>query len=243
MPRLRALAVLTAAVAVVGSATASASASAAPSASGSKVLAAVQNAYQTMTRTKYQHKDRENATKGTYYFDCVGLADYFLRLAAPNALADLRAAEGVRTGYVPTPDEFGSYLSAVPASGASLWSTVSGISQVRPGDLIVMDKITNPDTANFVGHAMIAGGKPQRLANGSYSLKVWDSTGTPHGPKDSRLTDPRAIKDKPNASSGSGLGTGTIQIWVGSGGAPQSISWSIGDKPVPTPIEIGRASS
>ncbi|MCW2954017.1 MAG: hypothetical protein JWQ48_3187 [Conexibacter sp.] len=251
MPSRRLAALLPLAVAALSLAPATAGAArptpgpqvqAPPSPSSSPVFAAVSSAFRTMSRTKYQHQDLENATAGTYYFDCVGLANYFLGLGAPRANAALRAAEHVRANYVPRPDQMGAYLRGLPAAGTSLWKPVRTVAAIAPGDLIVMDAITNPDTPAFVGHALIAASAPLLLSNGSYALQVFDSTGTPHGAADSRRWDPRAVNDRPGVHQwGSGLGMGTIQLWVDGAGRPQRISWVVGIAAVATPIEIGRA--
>jgi hypothetical protein len=193
-----------------------------------------------MKSTKYQHQDFEDASAGTYDFDCVGLADYFLSLGAPKALAALRAAEDIPAGYVPSPDHFADYLGALPAGGTPLWRPVAHVRQILPGDLVVMQKMTAPGS-DFVGHAMIAASAPLLLANGSFALNVFDSTGSPHGPDDSRLWDTRTVPDKAGAPNGSGLGFGTVQLWVNQTGTPERISWAIGSTPLQTPIAIARA--
>jgi hypothetical protein len=194
-----------------------------------------------MTSTMYTHHDVEYAKAGTYDFDCVGLADYFLGLGAPRALAALRHAEHIPAGYVPSPDHFADYLSSLPHNGTSLWRPITRVRQIMPGDLIIMNTITNSDDPAFVGHAMIAASPPLLLANGSYALNVFDSTGSPHGSDDTRLWDPRAVPDRVGAPGGSGLGMGTIQLWVTASGKPWRISWSIGQSREATPIEIARA--
>lgn len=75
---------------------------------------------------------------------------------------------------------------------------------------------------------MIAAGPPLALADGSYALLVWDSTGVPaHGPSDSRNWDPR---DQPLAGTTrpSGLGQGTIEVTVTAAGAPDRMRWMVG---------------
>jgi hypothetical protein len=87
---------------------------------------------------------------------------------------------------------------------------------------------------------MIAASAPFLLSDGSYALNVFDSTGAPlHGPGDSRHWDPRTMAR--SAGPGSGLGMGTVQLWVTKSGAPEAISWWVGAKPVPTPVVIARA--
>ena len=208
--------------------------------SGPNVFAAASNAFQTMTKTKYQHHDVENAAAGTYYFDCVGLADYFLGQGAPKALAALRAVEHIPVGYVPSPNHFAAYLRSLPAAGNGLWLPISHVLHIQPGDLIIMEKPSTPG-AKFVGHAMIAASAPLQLAERTVALTVFDSTGRPHGSDDSRNWDIRTIPAKPGAGNGSGFGVGRIQVNVNGSGAPKRISWHVGGNPVPTAIVIARA--
>lgn len=130
------------------------------------------------------------------------------------------------------------YLGALPAGGNGLWRPITHVRQIEPGDLIIMKKI---NSKTFVGHALIAASAKLLLANGTFALNVFDSTGQTHGPDDSRNWDTRTTPLK-GASNGSGLGFGTIQLWVNlQSGTPEQISWQIGRGPVQTPIVIARA--
>jgi hypothetical protein len=215
-------------------------AQAAPSPSSSKALQAVSSAIRSMTRTRYQHRYYENRRTGVYLFDCVGLTDYFLRRGAPQAWANMHATLGIRRGYVPRPTRWARYLRRLPPSARGLWQRVERVSAMRPGDFILMDKVTDPNARHFVGHAMIAASAPRRLADRTYALKVYDSTATAHGDRDSRLRDPRAIKLSPSRRAGSGLGFGTVSLVPDAKGRPARIAWSLGRRPVPTPVTIGR---
>ncbi|HUO74098.1 MAG TPA: hypothetical protein VMU39_25220 [Solirubrobacteraceae bacterium] len=216
-----------------------ASVQAPPAPSNSRVFAAVSQAFQTMRHSLYSHHYYENAITGTYDFDCVGLADYFLTLGAPKAIAALRSAEHIPSGPdVPSRDHFADSLGALPAGGNGLWRPITHVRQIEPGDLIIMKKI---NSKTFVGHALIAASAKLLLANGTFALNVFDSTGQTHGPDDSRNWDTRTTPLK-GASNGSGLGFGTIQLWVNlQSGTPEQISWQIGRGPVQTPIVIARA--
>lgn len=207
-----------------------------PSVSAS--LVEVTNVYTTMNQTVYSHKYVENTKTGYYAWDCVGMTDWVLHQAAPNAWTAMHQALNIRRGYVPTPTQWaGFFQGALPSS----WLSITTISQLQPGDYLVYPAY--PKT-RFVGHSTIAAGLPMLMADGSYALRVYDSTGTPHGPFDSRLTDPRAINQ-------SGLGNGTMRLYVNSAGTITSAAWAInytappGGKKPPTmvgiPVTIGRA--
>ena len=206
-----------------------------------RVFAAVSLAFKTMRRTRYQHHNVENAAAGVYYFDCGGMANYFLRLGAPSALAALRTAEHTRGDYVPSPDHFAEYLESLPPHGTTTWRPITLVSEIEPGDLIVMKEVTRSNGKTFVGHAMFAAGAPTPIPDGTFSLEVFDSTGSPHGQGDSRWHDPRAVPKNSDAEAGSGLGLGTIRLWTGDTGSPVRVSWRIDKPPVPTTVVIGRA--
>lgn len=191
-----------------------------------------------MNKTVYSHKYVENTKTGYYAWDCVGMTDWVLHQAAPNAWTAMHQALNIRRGYVPTPTQWaGFFQGPLPVS----WLSITTIGQLQPGDYLVYPAY--PKT-RFVGHSTIAAGLPMLMSDGSYALRVYDSTGTPHGPFDSRLTDPRAVNQ-------SGLGNGTMRLYVNSAGTITSAAWAInytppvGGKRPPTmvgiPVTIGRA--
>jgi hypothetical protein len=194
--------------------------------------------YTSMNQTVYSHAYVENTATGYYAWDCVGMTDWILHEAAPNAWWEMHQALGIRAGYVPTPTQWAGFLQgSLPSS----WQSVTAIGQLQPGDYVVFP--ASPAT-RFVGHAVIVAGLPMLMNDGSYAVRVYDSTGTPHGPFDSRLTDPRAINQ-------SGLGNGTMRLYVDSTGAMTGAAWAIdytapaGVQQPPTmagiPITVGRA--
>lgn len=184
-----------------------------------------------MTSTHYQHHYRIDPRAGVYNADCVGLVDNVVRRATPAAWKDLHEQLNIRRGYVPRPGRWITFLtSPLPET----WKRIQRADQVRAGDIIVMGK--QPST-RFVGHAVIVAEAPQRLTDGSYAVRIIDSTGTPHGSADTRLTDRRA-------QGHSGLGEGTIQLRVGSSGLITGAAWSIdgtGPRMGHSQIVVGRA--
>jgi hypothetical protein len=225
--RLRpfALALVALVALVVGAVSALAGASQRSALGGpARVLGEVKHAFRTMTRTRYQHHFVERPRRGVYLFDCVGMADYFLHRGAPRAWQDMHAALSIRRGYVPRPTRWADYLRSDPAT----WQRVTRAAAIQPGAFILMDR---SGTTRFVGHAMIVAGTPRRRSDGTFSARVFDATGNAHGPRDTRLTDPRGA---------SGLGRGTVQIGPDASGAPGAVSWSVGKRPVPTGVVVSR---
>jgi hypothetical protein len=208
----------------------------------SPVLAAVTDQYTTMTATRYQHHDVENAQAGTYFYDCVGMVTYTLHLAAPNAIGALESDLGIRKGFVPNPAHYLQWFTALPAEPNPFWLSVGHVEAILPGDVLAWTIEANNPHPIPAGHALIAAGPPLLLSDGSYALLVYDSTGTPHGPYDTRRTNPRNELG-PNGLP-SGLGSGTIQLFVDPiSGAPAAEAWTVGTARTAQVIGIARAIS
>ncbi len=112
------------------------------------------------------------------------------------------------------------------------------MADILPGDFVDWNLEANNPSSVAKGHAIIAAGPPLLLSDGSYALLAYDSTATPHGPYDTRLTDDR--NDTGPNGLPSGLGCGTLQFHVNEKGEPVSISWTVGTKATVAPMAIGR---
>jgi hypothetical protein len=207
-------------------------------AGASTVAAGAYGVWETMTSTKYQHHDVESVPAGTYYFDCVGWTTFLLEHAATTAAASLRQQTRVTDPHrVPSPTRYAQFMSGLAAHPTAGWQAIANVADIRAGDLLAWyPESNNPDEA---GHAVVAAGPVQRQSDGTYALVVIDSTGTPHGPDDTRRTDRR---DLPLADGRpSGLGVGTIGLVADPAtGAPTSVLWSLGTTPVHKAIGMGR---
>jgi hypothetical protein len=202
------------------------------------VAAGAYGIWETMTQTKYQHHDEENVPAGTYYFDCVGWTTFLLEHAASTAAASLREQTGVKDPHrVPTPARYSQFLSGLATRPTAGWEAITNVVDVRAGDLLAWyPESNNPDER---GHAVVAAGPAQRQSDGTYAVVVIDSTGTPHGPDDTRRTDRRALPLADGRPSG--LGVGTIGVVADPAtGAPTSVLWSLGTTPVRKTIGMGR---
>ena len=176
--------------------------------SAAPVLAAVASAQKTMTWTVYAHRTKVDAATGRYQFDCVGMTNYILGVAAPSANNAMRSALGISAGH-----------TLARAHGAVLRRLAGGRQYALAPDPECdrhsrrrRDRGRASCAQQRGGHAMIAAGPATPLADAGYSVLVYDSTAVPppHGAYDTRLTDPRAAK----LASGkpSGLGSGTVEI-------------------------------
>jgi hypothetical protein len=211
-----------------------------------RALAAVVRQFETMKRTRYQHTDVENARTGTLFYDCVGMVTYTLRLGTPAAHRALMQGMHIQEGYVPTPAEYVDWISMLSVQPDDNWQRIRRVENIHGGNVLVWTfEGHNPALhGGATGHAVIAAGPPLRLSDGSFALLVYDSTCPPHGPFDTRLTDPRnlplQIRDSKNFGHPSGLGRGTLQVIPDpQTGGPAAIGWVVGARPNYVNIEIG----
>jgi hypothetical protein len=197
-------------------------------------LTSVISTWTSMTSTLYSHKYVEDPVTGVYQFDCVGATSYFLAMAAPHANLALDGAFGIHVGYVPTPSQYVSFIDSLPESGTSAWLSLTSPADLVGGEIIAVPPPTaaeNPDQTTVPGHAMVAAGPAVALSDGGYAVLVYDSTATPHGPEDTRLTDPRNQPLPPATPGGaprpSGLGRGTIELRQMAGVPGWFLYWSV----------------
>jgi hypothetical protein len=194
------------------------------------VLAATVKTWTTMTSTLYAHHFTENTKTGVYDFDCVGATSWFLRVAAPKANRELDSAEHVSAGHVPTPTKYAAFFDALPSNGTSTWLPITSPTDLVGGEIIAVPPPAGNTT--IAGHALVVAGPAEALTDGGYAVLVYDSTATPHGTEDSRLTDPRNQPLPPRKPGGkprpSGLGRGTIELRHEPGQQGWFMHWSVG---------------
>jgi len=224
----------------MGAGTTSASAAIAPITSSSSAGATAggmsgeaEREYTTMVATRYQHHNRESEVDRTYFYDCVGFISYALGRATPAAWATTRDALKIRPGSVPSPTRYVSLFDEVDA-GSSLpgWAAVTSVAALQPGDVVAWyyDRGAASKPGSASGHAVVVGAAPTPTGGDTYSVLVYDSTATAHGPDDTRLTNP-ANEPGPGGRP-SGLGRGTIGLQVTSGGQIASVQLSAGGRDV-----------
>lgn len=189
--------------------------------------------YTTMAATRYQHQNRESEANHTYFYDCVGFVSYAMSRAAPTAWATARDTLHIRKGYVPSPAHYASLFATVNG-GTSItgWAPVQSVTALQPGDVIVWyyDAAARDKPGSASGHAVVVAETPTPTGPDAYSALVYDSTATPHGPNDTRLTN-RANQPGP-VGKPSGLGEGTIGILATAGGQIAAVQWSSGGRAV-----------
>ena len=203
--------------------------------------------YTTMTATRYQHRNVENTTAGIYYYDCVGFVTYALSQAAPVADATIRRAYSIRSDRVPAPGVYVRLFTTLDGTQAG-WEPVTRVADLQPGDVVAWS-YDNAASSNEPGHdhsarghAFVVASTPQPSGSDSYLVQVWDSTGTPHGPNDTRRTNPKNLPDA--GGKPSGLGSGTVRLDAGPDGSLATVHWTPTSGPVPAAhYGIGRPVS
>jgi hypothetical protein len=194
--------------------------------------------FTTMTTTMYQHRTRVDREAGSYEYDCVGFVSYALRQAAPQAWATVFKATGLTKGHIPSPSLYRSFFAGLAAKPQPGWEAVAKVSDLRPGDVVAWEHKTETSS----GHAVLIGSTPLPLANGLWSVEVYDSTSAPHS-DDSRPKDRRA---QAQATTGrpSGLGHGTMLFIADpANGTLTGVAWGRKSKRITVPIAAGRPTS
>jgi hypothetical protein len=186
-----------------------------------------------MIATRYQHHNQESEADHTYFYDCVGFVSYAMSQAAPTAATTTRDTLKIKRGYVPSPASYVRLFGKVDAgTGLPGWAPVSSVAALQAGDVIAWyyDRGAASKPGSASGHAAVIAGPLTQTGSDAYSVLVYDSTATPHGPDDTRRTNP-ANKPGPNGKP-SGLGRGTIGILAKSDGQISAVQWSAGGSAV-----------
>lgn len=194
--------------------------------------------FESMTSTLYQHKTQVDPTTGSHRYDCVGFVSHALKQAAPKARESAFKALKIQPGRIPTPGLYCSFFNSLAGKPQEGWTAVAKVSDLRPGDVVAWERITT--TSN--GHAVVIAGLPVAGPQGTWVVKVYDSTASPHG-DDSRPTDKRA---EVLAASGnrSGLGHGLMAFSADPvTGALTGYRWAPASKTVVALIAAGRPTS
>jgi hypothetical protein len=192
--------------------------------------------FTTMTATRYQHHNQENATAGTYFYDCVGFVTYALGRAVPTAQSTILTTFSIRPGFVPSPGLYVRLFNQLDGTQAG-WSAVQHVADLAPGDIVAWsyDRASSSNEPGHDhssrGHAFVVAAAPQPDGPNRFLVQVWDSTATPHGPNDTRRTNPKNLPG-PNGKP-SGLGTGTVQLDARPDGTLVTVHWTPTSGPVP----------
>ena len=175
--------------------------------------------------TKYDHKTHIKPEKGIYHCDCSGFLCYFLSQFSPEALAVVPIESRCRRQRAVT---FHTAFSSNSEKTKPFWKPICRMKDALPGDFFAWRVVVIPKHGNS-GHCGIIWEKPVRESDGSYRVRILDSTTTGH--KDDRRIDPKKT----------GLALGTMWFVVNKKGEPIGYHWTKPSaQPTMRPIAIGR---
>ena len=195
-----------------------------------KVLGEIRDIESSLTTTRYQHRTAVNRHRGTYYWDCAGMAEWILDRAAPRAreaLSDDR----------PLARDFYDRIAESPADEARRgWLRLSGPESLAPGDVFAWRKPDfwrdHPNTGH-VGF-VVATPQPHAVHENVWLVPIADASQYRHE-ADSRPEDGQG-----------GFGTGTMAFLFDDSGTPTAYGWHGSRQDpstfVPTLIAFGRVS-
>lgn len=191
--------------------------------------------FTTMKTTLYQHKTEVDRAAGSYKYDCALFVSYAMRQAAPVAFKTILTEMQIARGYVPSPPKYQKFFTLLAKKPLAGWEAVPRVGDLRPGDVVSWEYKT--ERAN--GHAVIIADVPKQEADGSWAVKVYDSTSTPHL-EDSRPNDSRAQVFETTGRK-SGLGHGIMAFTADPAtGAFTGYRWTPSGKIIVCPIAAGR---
>jgi hypothetical protein len=200
----------------------------------SPLFTEVTNQFTTMKSTLYHYRVELDRAGGSYKYDCVGLVWAALKQATPQAWDSLVKSTGVPKGRIATPQHYRAFFASLSAQPQRGWQAITNVANLRPGDVVAWEH----KTANAVGHAVITGEIPVRAEDGEWTVKVFDSTSSPHA-QDSRPGDERAGFGVSGRRSGLGHG---VMVFISDpkSGVLTGLRWSLNAKAVTVPIAAGR---
>jgi hypothetical protein len=168
----------------------------------------------------------------------VGFVAYALKQAAPQARASAFKALEMAPGRIPSPPKYVTFFQSLAKTPQEGWQAVNKVSDLRPGDVVAWEY----KKATSSGHAVIIAGVPVEQGDGTWLVKVYDSTASSHG-DDSRPQDPRA-EVLESSGKRSGLGHGMMAFSADPvTGAITGYRWSPRSKTTITPIAAARPES
>lgn len=199
------------------------------------MLVEAEREFTTMKTTLYQHKTEVDTAAGSYKYDCVRFVSYAMRQAAPVAWETILRVRGIPKGKIPSPPSFQKFMATLAAKPQPGWEAVARAADLRPGDVVSWDY----KTERASGHAVIIASMPSPTKDGSWVVKIYDATSSPHA-EDSRPDDARAQIFEVTGRR-SGLGHGVMAFSTdASTGALTGYRWTPKGKIITCPIAAGR---
>ena len=203
-------------------------ASTAPRSAGGRVMALIEKISDTLTTSRYQHRTVVRKSRGEYFFDCSGMAQWILKRTAPRALQAV-AGEDRR----PLARDFFHTLNRIaPGKTRGPWMRLKRLEDARPGDVLAWIR-PKWFPSKSTGHVAFVVDQPVKNSGPVPGLlfRIADASKFRHE-NDSRQ------------EGETGFGTGTLLVPTDASGEALGYGWIGSLTPeeyvVPTDLAIGR---
>jgi hypothetical protein len=187
------------------------------------LVEAVRELLANVRETSYQHHSQVDASEGIYRLDCSEFVSLILERIAPKHYQELPIEPGHPQPRARMYFRFFDRLKLEPRTG---WRPITKLADVTPGDIVAWEKISTGGRGDS-GHVMIVAESPRRDQDGTFRVRVYDSSEIPHA-EDSRAT------------GSSGVGSGSVLFRVNENGAPIAFQFNPRLHWHSEPIAIGR---
>jgi hypothetical protein len=193
-------------------------------ATGADLVEAVRRVVANVRETSYRHQLRVDPANGIYELDCSEFVSLILERVAPKRYQEIFTEPGHPQPRARMYFRFFEQLKHEPRTG---WQPITKLAEAAPGDLIAWEKPDNGGLGD-TGHVMIVAEPPEVDPDGTFEVRVYDSSEIPHA-EDSRA-----------AAGKSGVGSGSIHFRVDADGAPIAFQFNPRSQWHSEPIAIAR---
>ncbi|GAB3735218.1 hypothetical protein [Spirosoma lituiforme] len=201
-------------------------------------------AHISQANTTYQHSPsivtwKTASTDYQSYTDCSGFINALFQHSYQVDSLYFKTWMGVKRPHA------SDYYEAIVSGNK--FNHITQISDMQPGDVIALKFLDRSQHEEDTGHCLLMDGAPIRMPSADillantvqYSVRVMDSTGSPHSADTRRLS---ATEHYP------GLGEGTFRFYADLQGRLVGYSWGVGRPldgfdPLASPIAVGRQTA
>lgn len=190
---------------------------------GKDLVVATRKVLANIRETSYRHHSRVDPSNGIYQLDCSEFVSLMLERVAPEHYRKIPTETGHPQPRARMYFRFFDKLKLEPRTG---WRPITKLSGVMPGDIVAWEKIRAGEQGD-TGHVMIVAESPHRDQDGTFQVRVYDSSEIPHA-EDSR------------PAGSSGVGSGSVLFRVNENGAPVAFQFNSHSRWHSEPIAIAR---
>lgn len=190
---------------------------------GTDLVEAVRQVLANVRETSYQHHSKVDPSNGIYQLDCSEFVSLILERVAPKHYQEIPTEPGHSQPRARMYFRFFKELERQPRAG---WQPVTNLADVAAGDVVAWEKLSTGGQGD-TGHVMIVAKSPHRNQDGTFQVRVYDSSAIPHT-EDSR------------PAGRSGVGSGSVVFRVNDNGAPRAFRFNPQSRWHSEPIAIAR---